>query len=64
MSKQQKRGKGSPKTARFGNKQAHGQSRARYAALRSARIAANKARRIKKELDKQQAASRIKVVDG
>jgi hypothetical protein len=41
--------KGSPKGQRMGNKQKHGHSRAAYAAIRAARIAANKERRIEKD---------------
>ena len=45
---------GCPKQSRFGGKQLHGHSRAAYFAQARARIAANKARRIAKELAKQQ----------
>lgn len=43
-----------PKSFRFGGKQRHGHSRAAYFAQAPARIAANKARRIKKEQKKQE----------
>lgn len=53
MSKQAKAGKGSPKGSKFGGKQKNGHSRAAYFAIASARIAANKAKRIAKEAKRQ-----------
>jgi hypothetical protein len=48
-----KGGKGSPKQHRFGCKQKHGHSRSAYFSQAEYRIAANKRRRIEKEVRRQ-----------